>query len=321
MDLELAARACEEARAEIEGRLREQAQAQRGLQEAQERGLQLQRVLEEKQKLWLQGEQKVFLGQLKDLEQELVREKHVVEVAQEGEKRARMQLEGLQKELSSMKMLLERSVGEKEMLEEQLKQQSHKHDMEVKLLRQKNEEMKSLLEDREQMQLDLRSTSSALEALRLEKLRLQRLVSEAQEEADRAKRLRSEVEKELAAQKQRADLLEAKVKTTVEPERLPERPPERLQATSPVSVKPETRLQALQTPKKRERKPKRSREEVEQLAHEMFSTPPSASKLRAKPLKLYPVHIDYVLSNWENYAGDACVQTVQPRCIVSRGLS
>lgn len=320
MDLELARAACEEARAEIQGRLREQALAQRALLEAQERELRLGKVLEEKQKLWLHAEQKVLQGQLGDLEAELLRQKKIVELAQDEAKRARMQLEGLDKELAAMKMLLQRSVSDKEKLEEQLKQQSHGHDMEVKVLLQKNEEMKSLLEDREQMRLDLQSTRSSLEALQLEKQRLRELVAEAQGEAERANRLRTEREAELTAQKLRADLLEARSKTMVESERLQ-------LAKSPVKSAEPSGLQAMPVPqttqgKRAQRAPKRSREEVEQLAHEMFSTPPSASKLRAAPLKLYPAHIDYVLSNWENYAGKGSVQTVAgPRCIVSRGLT
>lgn len=320
MDLELARAACEEARAEIQGRLREQALAQRALLEAQERELRLGKVLEEKQKLWLHAEQKVLQGQLGDLEAELLRQKKIVELAQDEAKRARMQLEGLDKELAAMKMLLQRSVSDKEKLEEQLKQQSHGHDMEVKVLLQKNEEMKSLLEDREQMRLDLQSTRSSLEALQLEKQRLRELVAEAQGEAERANRLRTEREAELTAQKLRADLLEARSKTMVESERLQ-------LAKSPVKSAEPSGLQAMPVPqttqgKRAQRAPKRSREEVEQLAHEMFSTPPSASKLRAAPLKLYPAHIDYVLSNWESYAGKGSVQTVAgPRCIVSRGLT
>ena len=46
---------------------------------------------------------------------------------------------------------------------------------------------------------------------------------------------------------------------------------------------------------------KRSKEEVERLAHSMFYTKPQPRQLRAPPLKLYPAHIEYVLSNWDAY--------------------
>eukprot|EP00438_Fugacium_kawagutii_P003364 Skav228245 [mRNA] locus=scaffold3112:187504:189084:+ [translate_table: standard] len=49
------------------------------------------------------------------------------------------------------------------------------------------------------------------------------------------------------------------------------------------------------------RAPKRSKEEVERLAHSMFSTKPEPRHLRAPPLKLYAAHIEYVLSNWDAY--------------------
>ena len=49
------------------------------------------------------------------------------------------------------------------------------------------------------------------------------------------------------------------------------------------------------------RAPKRSKEEVERIAHSMFSTKPQPRQLRAPPLKLYPAHIEYVLSNWDAY--------------------
>ena len=49
------------------------------------------------------------------------------------------------------------------------------------------------------------------------------------------------------------------------------------------------------------RAPKRSKEEVEKLAHSMFSSKPLPRQLRAPPLKLYPAHIEYVLANWDMY--------------------
>ena len=49
------------------------------------------------------------------------------------------------------------------------------------------------------------------------------------------------------------------------------------------------------------RAPKRSKEEVERLAHSMFYAKPQPRQLRAPPLKLYPAHIEYVLSNWDAY--------------------
>ncbi|CAE7376010.1 spk1 [Symbiodinium pilosum] len=49
------------------------------------------------------------------------------------------------------------------------------------------------------------------------------------------------------------------------------------------------------------RRCKRSKEEVLRMARSMYSVKPSAKQLRNPPLKLYPAHVDYVLTNWERY--------------------
>ncbi|CAJ1400450.1 unnamed protein product [Effrenium voratum] len=72
------------------------------------------------------------------------------------------------------------------------------------------------------------------------------------------------------------------------------------------------RCTPLGATRERARARPRSKEEVERLAHSMFSSKPLAKQLRGPPLKLYQAHIDYVLSNWDKY--DAPEKQPRQRC-------